>query len=73
MMTTMNFANTQLTSDAFAALGLNEVAYVRRATVDGQTGYAAFGADGTPLFMAPSRDVALAAVTEDGLEPVSTH
>lgn len=57
----------------FAAFGLEIVAYVRPAVVDGVAGYAVHAADGTPLTMAPVRSVAFAAARQQNLAPVSVH
>ena len=56
-----------------ALLGLQNLAYLRAATVDGTPGFAIFAADGTRLAFAPTRAQAVAAVREHDLEPVSVH
>ena len=58
---------------ALAALGTGYIAYVKRVTVDEHTAYAVHGADGSPLAMAASRDVAFALIRQNELEPVSVH
>jgi hypothetical protein len=57
----------------FAAIGLHHVAYVRTVDVQGATGYGVFAADGTPLTVLPGRDVAMAAIRQNDMEPVSVH
>ena len=54
----------------FAAFGMNEVAYVKRA--DGP-GYMIYSADGTPLGQAETQELALYALRHHGLEPLSLH
>ncbi len=49
------------------------VAYVKAVTIEGVRAYAIYLADGTQLAIAPSRDVAFAAVRQHELEPVSVH
>jgi len=62
-----------MTPSDFAGWGLQDVAFVKKVVVDGQTGYAIHAADGTHMGMAPSRDLALAAVRQHELEPFSVH
>lgn len=57
----------------FALLGMQSMAYLRKITVDGTPGFGIFAADGTQLAFAPSRALAVAAVREHDLEPVSVH
>jgi len=54
-----------------AALGLQGVAYIKPVVIDEATAYAVFAADGTEIGALPTREAALAAVRENGLEPVS--
>jgi hypothetical protein len=56
-----------------AALGLQDVAYVKPVTVDGKAAYAVHAADGTPIAVLSNRDVAFIAVRQHELEPVSVH
>lgn len=48
-------------------------AYVKAVTVDGVHAWAIHAADGTELAVMPSREVAFAAVIQNGLEPFSVH
>ena len=56
-----------------AALGLQGVAYMKPAVIDETAAYAVFAADGTQIGALPTREAALAAMRENGLEPVSVH
>jgi hypothetical protein len=56
-----------------AALGLPGVAYIKPVVIDEAPAYAVFAADGTQIGALPTRDAALAAMRENGLEPVSLH
>ena len=69
----MNIAEKlrQITPQDFAAMGLQQVAYVRPAVVNGIAAFTIHAADGTQIGMAPNRDVAFAAVIQHELEPVS--
>ena len=57
----------------FALLGMNDMAYVKRAVVNDEVRFAIHGADGTQLAMAPSEDLAYATIRQNDLEPVSVH
>jgi len=56
-----------------AALGLHGVAYIKPVVIDEAKAYAVFAADGTQIGALPTPDAALAAMRENGLEPVSVH
>ncbi|QEX20298.1 hypothetical protein FRZ61_02150 [Hypericibacter adhaerens] len=61
-------------SDAdLAVLGLADVAYLRAVVIDGQPGFAVHAANGKTLGVAPTREVALAFIHEQELEPVGLH
>jgi hypothetical protein len=63
----------QLSSQAFAALGLQDVAYVKAVVRDGKPMVAVHAADGTELALAESRELAMAFVRQNDLEPLSAH
>jgi hypothetical protein len=69
----MNIRAEKFSPDQFAALGVDRVAYVRPAVVDGQTVYTIHNADGNEMGMMAERDVAFAAVKQHNMEPVSVH
>ena len=71
MMRAAGFA--ELSSEAFASLGAQDIAYVRRVTDKDRVLFEVHGADGTPFAVFDSRDVAIAAVRQNGLEPLSVH
>jgi hypothetical protein len=62
-----------LSPKAFALLGLQEFAYVKRVTIDGAPAYAIHAADGTHLGQASDRAEASAALREYDLLAVSVH
>jgi hypothetical protein len=62
----------------FAALGVQQLAYIKPIIVDVEKGsmshgYAVCAADGTQMAVLPSREVAMAAVLQHDMEPVSVH
>jgi hypothetical protein len=71
----MSAENTlQTMPDAdWGAFAVDHVAYVKRIEMNGQVGYAIHAADGTPITVMDNRDVAMAAVRQNGLEPASVH
>jgi len=62
-----------LPSEEFRTLGLNDVAYIKRVTINGQRGWAAHNADGTPLLAAESKELAAAALRQHDMEPLLAH
>jgi len=62
-----------LSEQQLAALGLPHIAYLRPVTIDGVQGFAIHAADGTPMAVAGNRDVAVAAVVQHEMLPVSVH
>jgi hypothetical protein len=66
-----------LSPEAFAALGQQGIAYVRRMEEAGEQGpasiYAIHAAGGERICAAPSRDLAFAAIRQHGLEPLDAH
>jgi len=63
-----------MTSDAFAHLGIEQVAYVKPVTLeDGRDVFAVHAADGQEMAVIADREVAFATVRQNDLEPVSVH
>lgn len=56
-----------------AMLGMHDVAYVRSVELEDGVGFMVHAADGTPMGVMENRDVAFAAIRQEGLEPVSVH
>jgi len=63
----------QMSANELALLGMQDLAYVKRVTVDGTPGYAIHAADGTQIALLPDRDIAFATVRYHDLEPLSVH
>lgn len=62
-----------LTEQQLAALGVSHIAYVRPVTVNGMPGFAIHAADGTPMAVADDREVAIAAIVQHEMHPLSVH
>jgi hypothetical protein len=69
--------NVQMPTQDFLALGLRDFAYIKPLAVgDGESVRIIFEihtADGTPVGAVETRELAFAAVRQNGLEPVSAH
>lgn len=73
MNTSINAFLRHLSPSDFAALGVQDMAYVKQTQVDGVAAYAVHAADGTPLTVMNSREEAFAVCVQNDLEPVSAH
>jgi hypothetical protein len=62
-----------LSVDQLARLGLTEIAYVKPVVLNGVSGFAIHAADGTPMAVAGDREVAVAAILQHEMHPVSVH
>jgi hypothetical protein len=62
-----------LSPGAFAHLGLEQVAYVKKVTDEAEQGFAIHAADGTRLAVAPDRATAVAAIRDHDMEPMALH
>jgi hypothetical protein len=62
-----------LSEQQLAALGVAHIAYVKPVMVNGVQGFAIHAADGTPMAVAGNRDVAIAAVMQHEMLPLSVH
>lgn len=62
-----------LSTEQLAQLGMSQIAYVKPVTVNGQNGFAIHAADGTPMALTGDRDVAMAAIVQHEMFPLSVH
>jgi hypothetical protein len=62
-----------LSARDFAALGADEMAYVRPVLMNGARAFSIHAADGTPIGAAPSAQLAAAAIRQHEMEPLSVH
>ncbi len=63
----------KLSPEQFAQLGMAKVAYVKPVIVNGNAGFAIHAADGTPMALAPDREVAIAAIVQHEMMPALVH
>ena len=61
------------TPQEFALLGLQDIAYVKRVILNDAPAFAVCAADGTQIAVLSDYQVALAAVRQHELEPLSVH
>jgi hypothetical protein len=57
----------------FAQLGMEQVAYVRPALMNGKRGFSIHAADGTPIGAAPNTELAAAAIVQHEMVPLALH
>ena len=62
-----------LSEQQLAALGVSHIAYLKPVMVNGVQGFAIHAADGTPMAVAGNREVAVAAVVQHEMMPLSVH
>lgn len=62
-----------MTDQAFALLGIDDLAYIREIYVNGTKAWAIISADGTSIAVAPDRDLAFAAAIQSDKTPLSVH
>jgi hypothetical protein len=62
-----------LSANDLLVFGLNDIAYLKPAEVNGQSVYAIHAADGSQLAFVANREVGFAAMQQHELEPVSLH
>jgi len=62
-----------MTEQQLAALGVSHIAYIKPVLVNGAQGFAIHAADGTPMAVAGDREIAVAAVLQHEMHPLSVH
>jgi hypothetical protein len=73
MNTQSTTALKNLSASDLLVFGLNDIAYLKPAEVNGQSVYAIHAADGSQLAFVANREVGFAAMQQHELEPVSLH
>jgi hypothetical protein len=68
-----SFDIRHLSAEQLGALGVSHIAYVKPVVMNGQAGFAIHAADGTPMAVAGDRDVAVAAIIQHEMQPLSVH
>jgi hypothetical protein len=69
----MVFDIRHLSAEQLGALGVSHIAYVKPVVVNGEQGFAIHAADGTPMAVAGDRNVAVAAIIQHEMQPLSVH
>ena len=69
----VSFDVRHLSEQQLASLGVSHIAYLRPVVIDGMQGFAIHAADGTPMAVAGNRDVAVAAIVQHEMLPLSVH
>lgn len=62
-----------LSAEQLGALGVSHIAYVKPVVLNGEQGFAIHAADGTPMAVAGDRQVAVAAILQHEMQPLSVH
>jgi hypothetical protein len=70
---TIPFDVRHLSEQQLAVLGVSHIAYLKPVVVDGVKGFAIHAADGTPMAVAGDRDIAVAAIVQHEMLPLSVH
>jgi hypothetical protein len=73
MMNKIEPPKRKLSAHDLGSLGLEDTAYIKMVTVDGQKLHAIHAADGTPLTVVAERDIAFATVRQHEMRPQSVH
>lgn len=62
-----------ITAAQLAQLGVSQLAYIKPVTVGGEDVFAIHAADGTPMAVAPNRELAWGAILEHEMVPALVH
>ena len=63
----------KLTQAQLMQLGMSQLAYVKPVWMDGETAFAIFAADGSPMAVAADCDLAVAAIVQHEMVPALVH
>ena len=63
----------KISQQELGLLGMDDMAYIKPVMVDGRQAFAVHAADGTKIGVMAYLEVALAAVRQHDMEPVSVH
>jgi hypothetical protein len=69
----VGFDIRHLSAEQLGALGVSHIAYVKPVVLNGEQGFAIHAADGTPMAVTGDRDVAMAAIIQHEMQPLSVH
>jgi hypothetical protein len=63
----------RLSSQDWSNFGVNDLAYMKPVILEGESRYAIHAANGAPLAVMDTREVAEAAIMQNELKPLSVH
>jgi hypothetical protein len=73
MLSKIELLKKTLTAGDLGNFGVEDIAYVKSVTIDGQKLHAIHAADGTPLTVVAGRELAFATVLQHDMSPASVH
>ena len=73
MLNKIDLLKKTISSGELSSFGIEDIAYVKSVTIDGQELHAIHAADGTPLTVVAERDLAFATVRQHDMSPASVH
>jgi len=73
MLNKVEILKKTLSARELGSFGIEDVAYVKSVTIDGQKLHAIHAADGTPLTVVADRNLAFATVRQHDMQPASVH
>jgi len=73
MLNKLDSLKKELSSRDLGNVGIEDIAYIKTVTVDGQRLHAIHAADGTPLTVVADRTLAFATVTQHDMQACSVH
>ncbi len=73
MLGKIELLKKNLSLSELGSFGIEDIAYVKSVTIDGNKFHAIHAADGTPLTVVAERDLAFATVRQHDMSPASVH
>ncbi len=73
MLSKLELLKKTLSPRDLGSFGVEDIAYVKSVTIDGQKLQAIHAADGTPLTVVSDRSIAFATVSQHDMQAVSVH
>ncbi len=73
MLSKLELMKKTLSARDLGSFGIEDIAYVKSVTIDGQNLHAIHAADGTPLTVVTERELAFATVRQHDMSPASVH
>jgi len=72
-MNRIEHSEAPITAEILAAIGADQLVYIKPIELNGQLMFGIFSAGGEQIAAAPSREVAAALAVQNGVEPLSVH